>query len=404
MKTAYLTAGVPTLNATLYWKLRFSVGDPAALIEFVEPQPYIKEAQTSKNEALLTSSTTRLLILRDIEMDRAIQTANADYIACPANFKPESGLSGDREIATAQSVAEALRRYKITQVISDRSLPFIFADLIRQNGIEIKCDINRGVLERRSKDSQEIAWIREAQKTTEDVMTMACRMVANAEADSKGFLYQNGEILTSEMVRAAIDHFLLDRGYANVPSIVAGKKDGGDCHELGTGPLKTGEPVIIDIFPTNMATRYNGDCTRTVIHGTIKPVYLRIHEAVCAAKKAAMATIRAGISAETVHEETIKTLEKFGFGYAIPGSAEATYEICLTHGTGHGLGLSVHEPPLLDFGGPELVVGDVVSVEPGLYSKTFGGIRVEDMVVVTENGCENLGQPISESLNWDDCQ
>jgi Xaa-Pro aminopeptidase len=150
----------------------------------------------------------------------------------------------------------------------------------------------------------------------------------------------------------------------------------------------------------NNASLYNGDCTRTVVNGQIAPIYQKMLDAVRAAKAAATATIRAGVDGETVHRATIKALEEHGFGYAAPGDMEAETEIRLTHGTGHGLGLSIHEPPLTDFKGPKLVVGDVVSVEPGLYSKKYGGIRVEDIVAVTEDGCVNLGSPLPEKLDW----
>ena len=189
-------------------------------------------------------------------------------------------------------------------------------------------------------------------------------------------------------------------GYQNVPSIVAGKKDGGDCHNYGSGPLYTGEPIIIDVFPMNKTSLYNGDCTRTVVHGKIDAVYVKMLEAVRAAKAAATATIRAGVDGETVHRATIAALEAYGYGYAAPGTPEADSQPRLTHGTGHGLGLSIHEPPLLDFKGPKLVVGDVVSVEPGLYDKRLGGIRIEDIVAVTEDGCVNLGSPLPETLDW----
>ncbi|MDO5309760.1 MAG: M24 family metallopeptidase [Planctomycetia bacterium] len=400
-KTAYLTAGVPTVSATLYWKMRFLVGDPAAVLEFNEEVSF-PNAKPSVNPNRKTApNQTRLLILRDIENERARAAALADYIACPADFAPQTGLSGDREVATAQSVAEAFRRAGVELVISDRTLPLIYVAELKNVGIACECDVNRGIIERRSKDAQELEYIHEAQLATEEAIRQACVRIATASPDAQGRLVaSDGELLTSDNMRRFIDRTLLDAGYQNVPSIVAGRKDGGDCHNYGSGYLYTGEPIIIDVFPMNKSTLYNGDCTRTVVHGEIQPIYAKMLEAICAAKAAATATIRAGVDGETVHRATIKALESYGFGYAAPDTEEAQTQIRLTHGTGHGLGLSIHEPPLLDFRGPELVVGDVVSVEPGLYSKEFGGIRVEDIVTVTEDGCVNLGSPLPETLDW----
>lgn len=386
---------------TLYWKMRFLVGDPAAVLEFDEDLDFPEARPTENPDVVKVSGKTRLLILRDIENERARQKALADLVACPADFPIDGGLSGDREIATAQSVAEAFKRAGVTHVVSDRSLPLIYVHELEIAGIKCECDVNRGVFERRSKDKTELAHIHEAQLATEEAIRQACKRIATATPDSEGRLIaSDGVLLTSENVRAFIDQTLLNAGYTNVPSIVAGKKDGGDCHNYGSGPLYTGEPIIIDVFPMNNTTLYNGDCTRTVINGEIQPIYKKMLEAIRAAKAAATATIKAGVTGEEVHRATIKALEEHGFGYAAPGDPEAETEIRLTHGTGHGLGLSIHEPPLEDFKGPELVVGDVVSVEPGLYSKKYGGIRIEDVVAVTEDGCVNLGSPLPEKLDW----
>ena len=401
MKTAYLTAGVPSISAAIYWKIRFLVGDPAAILEFDEERAFPEAAPTLNPRAGKFPGKTRLLIIRDIETQRARERARADYVACPADFPPECGLSGDREIATAQSVAEAFRRAGIERVVIDRSTPCVYVDAIQKAGIACECDPNRGVVERRSKDSEELAWIREAQLATEDAIRKACERIAKATADQQGRLVaKDGELLTSENMRLFIDRTLLDSGYQNVPSIVAGKAHGGDCHDYGTGYLYTGEPIIIDVFPMNKTTLYNGDCTRTVVHGKIDAEYLRMLDAIKAAKAAATATIRAGVDGETVHKATIASFEAHGYGYAAPDTEEAALYPRLTHGTGHGLGLSIHEPPLLDFKGPQLVVGDVVSVEPGLYDKRLGGIRIEDIVAVTEDGCVNLGSPLPETLDW----
>ena len=381
--TGLMMAGIPATNSALYRQLRFSVGDPAAYLEIPG------DADTAE----------RVLILRDIEMERARKHAQVDRVACPADYTPEGGLSGDRETATAQAAAECARRTGIGVVRADRSLPLVFVDMLRRAGITVEYDPDLGVVDRRAKDEQEIAWLREAQSVTESAMEMACQMVARADVSGDGTLVREGELLTAERVRAAIDHWLLDRGYANPPAIVAGGLQGADCHNLGTGPLRTGEPVIIDIFPRNRETLYNGDCTRTVVHGDVPDTLAVMHRAVSEAKAAAQAAVRAGVTGEAVHRSTIAALNSSGFQYGLPPE-DAPADFCsLSHGTGHGLGLDVHEPPLLDMKGLTLVVGDVVTIEPGLYRLDLGGVRVEDVVVVTADGCQNLNR-LPEGLDW----
>lgn len=380
--TAHIMAGIPAVNSALYHAVRFNVGDPTALI-------------TLHSEA----GRKTIFILRDIEMHRAKQHARADEIACPADYEPEEGLSGDRETATAQAAAECLVRNNVTHVIADRTLPLLFAETIRQREIEVVCDPEFGVAERRSKDAQEVEWLREAQAATEQAMEMACRMIARAAVDDQGRLLHEGQVLTSERVRFEIDVCLLKLGYANVPSIVAGGPQGADCHNIGTGPLFTGQPVIVDIFPKNRTTLYNGDCTRTVVHGQISEQLQKMHDTVVAAKRAGEGAIRAGVTGQAVHEAVIARIRDGGFDVGLP-PADASDDYCaMVHGTGHGIGLDVHEPPLLDFKGPELVVGDALTVEPGLYCNSIGGIRVEDMVIVTEDGCENLNR-LPQGLDW----
>ncbi len=381
-RRATLLAGIPAENMNLYRKIRFVVGDPAAVID----------APGANGDVTTT------LIIRDIELARARKHARADSFACPADFAPEGGLSGDRETATAQSVAEFLRRSDIESVVADRSLPFIFAHFIHKAGIRIECDPELGVIERRTKDADEIGHLRESQRLTEEAIRMACELIANAGASADGTLHVNGQLLTSERVRSAVDLFLVERGYQAPPSIIAGGADGADCHNIGSGPLRTGEPVIVDIFPRNRETFYYGDCTRTVVHGAISPELASMRDAVAAAKAAAIAAVRPGVTGESIHEVTARTLR--GHGYEVGRPSEVAEDACaMVHGTGHGVGLEVHEPPLLDRLGPELVVGDVLTIEPGLYHHPIGGVRLEDMIVVTEHGCENFNA-LPEELSW----
>jgi Xaa-Pro aminopeptidase len=228
---------------------------------------------------------------------------------------------------------------------------------------------------------------------------MACEMIASASARKDGVLIHEGQPLTSERVRAAVDHWLLDRDFSNPAPIIAGGPGAADCHYLGFGELRTGEPVIVDIFPCYRRTRYNGDCTRTVVHGDIPDEVIRMHNAVRAAKVAAEKAANIGATGESVHLATIQAMRDAGYDFGLPGEEHSLSYCSLTHGTGHGIGLDVHEPPLLDIKGPPLLAGEVLTIEPGLYRRDLGGVRVEDMVVITEDGCKTLNT-ISEGLCW----
>jgi Xaa-Pro aminopeptidase len=381
---AIIMAGIPAVNLALYHRIRFMVGDPAAY------------AAIPRSDG----TTKRVLICRDIEMDRAREHAAVDSVRCPADFAPQGGLSGDRETATAQALAEMLVRENIRAVTVDRSLPYSFANEIASRGIGIEYDPDLGVSQRRRKDPAELKHIRHAQAITEQAMRMACETVANAVADAKGVLHHDGNILTSERLRTMIDMFCLSHGASNPHgSIVAGGIIGADCHHRGEGPLSTGQPVMIDIFPMIKATHYNGDCTRTVVHGEIPQRVATMHATVIEAKDAAEKAIHAGATGDEVHAAAIAVIRRHGFEYGIaPADASSSFT-SMPHGTGHGIGLEVHEPPLLDRNGPVLVEGDVLTVEPGLYSKAIGGVRVEDMVVVTAGGCENINT-LPVGMTW----
>jgi Xaa-Pro aminopeptidase len=383
MATARIMAGVPASNKSLYHAVRFNVGDPAAVVDFVRQD----------------GRTHRVFIVRDIEMERARKYARADAVACPRDFEPTGGLSGDRETATAQSVAECVRIQGVRHVVADRTLPLVFADHLRSVGVAVEYDPQMGVLSRRSKDEEEVEWLLLAQQATERAMRMACETIARAGTTRNGVLVHEGEPLTSERVRFLIDVQLLREGFANPVPIVAGGTLGADCHDHGTGDLRTGQPVIVDIFPRDQRTLYNGDCTRTVVHGEPHPDVVRMHHTVLEAKRAAIAATRAGATGEEVHRAALSVVHGSGYSSGLaPADAPDTW--CgMTHGTGHGIGLDVHESPLLDFKGPHLVAGDALTIEPGLYCRAHGGVRVEDMVVVADGGCRNLNT-LFEGLDW----
>lgn len=379
-----LVAGIPSKNLTLLHRVRFAQGDPAACIDW---------------PAANGQRPKRTFIVRDIELQRARAHANADECASPGQFAPSAGLSADRETATAQATAECLARAGVKAVRSDRTLPLIFSHHLAQRGVAVVYDPDLGVIERRRKTPQEIETLRDIQRRTERVVERVCGLIASATPGRDGTLLHEGQPLTSERTKVIIDRMLLDDGLADSPSIVACGPQGGDCHDRGSGPLRTEQPVIIDVFPTCLRTHYVGDCTRTVVHGQIPPEVERMHAAVVEAKRSATRAIAPGVSAHDVHARTKAAITGAGFAMGLGGENDPPSRCAMPHGTGHGVGLEVHEPPLLVDSGPELFLGDVVTVEPGLYRMDLGGVRVEDVVAVVAGGFDNLGS-LHEGLEW----
>ncbi|MFT5423701.1 MAG: Xaa-Pro aminopeptidase [Phycisphaerales bacterium] len=393
-KTATLLSGISQSNKALFHRVRFTAGDPMSLIEVEGPN----------------GTSESLLIIRDIEAERARETCPVDRVAVYEDFEIEGGLSGDREIRVAQATAECLVRAGVTSVRADRTLSLLVVDELRSRGLAVSCDRDLGVLDRRMKTAEEIEHLRTAQGITENAIRMACTMIARAGVLPSGELEDPesaGLPLTAMRVMRKLDEFLDTRGCVSPMHIVACGPQGADCHARGAGTLRTGQPIIIDVFPTHRDSGYHGDCTRCVVHGpsdAIPEKVAHMHAVVAEAKAAAIAACKPGATGEDVHHATLSVLKKYGYERGLPpsgafGATEPTGFCSMAHGTGHGIGLEVHEPPLLDEKAGPLVVGDALTVEPGLYAPGLGGIRLEDMVIVTKTGCENLNT-LQEGLSW----
>ena len=376
MSEAIVFAGSADKNPSLYRRLRVPLGDPAAWFEI---------------------GGTRIAMVRDIERERVGQFALADRVVCPADFAPPEGLDADRETATAQSLATAIKVLGGLKARVDRTFPMIYAHFLLAAGIELTYDPSQGVLDRRVKSEQEIELIAKAQSVTESVMEQICGTIASSRAASDGTLEDNGSSLTSERVRFMAAEAFMRRGFSmSHGAIVATTPHVADCHHAGEGPLVTGQPIIVDLFPRDDSSRYWGDCTRTVVHGQPSDRVLAMHAAVFDAKRAATEKLVAGGTAEKVHHAVIERLVAHGFRVS---RGTTTDEPTIQHGTGHGIGLEVHEPILLDDGGGELLAHEVFTIEPGLYGRSDGGVRIEDMLVVENGPARNLNR-LHEGLDW----
>ncbi len=204
----------------------------------------------------------------------------------------------------------------------------------------------------------------------------------------KGNLMHGGRLLTSERVRQVIEIACLEKGAMSHKTIVAGGDQGCDPHCNGYGPLRANELIVVDVFPRVARHGYHGDMTRTFLKGKATPEQRRLVRTVRNAQKLALATIKAGITGAKVHSAVEAHFKAEGYlTKKSNGSPEG-----FIHGTGHGLGLEIHEPPRLNKTGPRLKAGNVVTVEPGLYYRGVGGCRIEDVVRVTKSGVEMLSK------------
>jgi len=297
----------------------------------------------------------------------------------------------DGHRAYAAAAARALLERGAKSVAVPPGLGVAYADELRARGVELSPDGPLFSRMRRRKTEREISCIERTQRAVEEACRRALGILREAGVGEGGALSWRGEPLTSERLRSEIDVELLRRGCAAEGTIVAGGPQAADPHERGSGPLRAGETIIVDVFPRDQRTRYYADMTRTFVKGEPDGKLVRMHEAVLEAQRAALGMIRAGVNGRDVHRKVSEVLHEAGYKTALHDRREGRpLTEGFMHGTGHGVGLEIHEAPRISTADEELLAGDVVTVEPGVYDPEVGGVRIEDLVVVTEEGCRNL--------------
>ncbi len=199
-------------------------------------------------------------------------------------------------------------------------------------------------------------------------------------------LVHRGAVLTSERLKFAIESACLEAGATSLHTIAAGGDQGCDPHERGSGPLRPHELIIVDVFPRLIANGYFGDMTRTFLRGRASDAQRALVVTVRAAQRAALRTVRAGVEGRVVHAAVVELFAARGYETKRKGG----HSVGFFHGTGHGLGLEVHEPPRVSVAADQpLPQGAVITIEPGLYYPGLGGCRIEDVVQVTTRGAPN---------------
>ena len=268
--------------------------------------------------------------------------------------------------------------------------PLQIADDLRANGIELEPDKDYFNARRRVKSGAELEGVRRAQKAAEAGMAAAAELFRSASANN-GTALVDGEPLTVERVKAAIDQAFIQHNCSSDEFIVAPGPQGALGHEMGYGPIPPNEPVVIDIWPRDRKSACFADMTRTFVVGEPSEEIAKWHALVREALDRSIDAMRPGVQGRAVHDVACEVFEEEGLPTGRTKEPGKPLEDGFFHGLGHGVGLEVHEEPGMGMvGQKELVVGDVVTVEPGLYRRGFGGVRLEDLVLVTEDGTENL--------------
>ena len=328
------------------------------------------------------------LLVSGLEYTRAKTDSDGDVVRKTAEFDYwEKAEAMDPRTAGKLVTAEFLAESGVESVSVPDSFPVSTADVLREQGIDVAWDDEYTLEDVRAvKSEREIEHITETQRATEAAMAAAEELLERATVE-EGVLYLDGEVLTSEAVRRRIELTLLERDCEMDDCIVACGAAAARGHDSGSGPLATDTPIVVDIFPRHKETRYFADMTRTFVKGQPSDRTTEWYELTHEAYEAALDTIRAGVAGETVDDAVCDVFE--AAGYPTLRTDDSTTD-GFFHSTGHGVGLGVHESPHLARQGGELEAGHVVTVEPGLYEQGTGGVRVEDLLVVTDDGYENL--------------
>jgi Xaa-Pro aminopeptidase len=344
---------------------------------FTAPDPFV---------TLYTGDTH--LLVSALEYGRAARTARADAVERHSEFDyRELAEEYGRTEAGHRMLAAFLESHGVESVAVPESFPLGTADGLRDLGVAVEADYDAVVADiRETKTDEEVDNIREAQRANEAAMARAEELLAGADVED-GTLVHEGGPLTSEFVKQEIEITLLRHGCNLDEAIVACGADAADPHDRGSGPLSAGEPIIVDIFPTDKTTGYFADMTRTFCAGEPTETVAEWYDLTLEAQEAALDAIAAGVSGSDVHDAVCDVYEDAGLPTL---RADDSAETGFIHTTGHGLGLDIHESPRISEEDVELEAGHVVTVEPGLYDPEVGGVRIEDLVVVTEDGHENL--------------
>jgi Xaa-Pro aminopeptidase len=327
----------------------------------------------------------RYVVMSDLEKDRAKKQARVDRVLSWSQIERELTNEG-RTASVAAVAARVLRRLGVRTVEVPRNFPVGLAEDLWTLRVRVRVRADPFWPERAVKRPDEVRAIGEALRAAEAGLEAGLQALRSCRIGEDGYLRRDGRRFTAEDLRAAVNTRIMAEGAVPSHTICAPGDQAVDPHEEGHGPIRAHTPIVMDIFPRSESTGYYGDLTRTVVRGRaserLKAVYALVNEGVRLGHR----RVRDGADGTAIHREILDLFEARGYRTGVrDGRMQGFF-----HGTGHGLGLQIHEPPSISPRPSTLRAGHVVTVEPGLYYLGLGGVRIEDVALVTRDGSRNL--------------
>jgi Xaa-Pro aminopeptidase len=288
-----------------------------------------------------------------------------------------------------QTLERAVPQLGIEAAVVPPTFPVGLADRLRAKGIELTPDRDFFAERRRVKSGVGLEGLKRAQRGTEAAMGAAAEMLRNADV-SNGTVTLDGQPLTSERIKARITEVFNEHNLVSDEMIVAIGGQAASGHDMGSGPIAPGQAIVIDLFPRDRETGYYADMTRTFVVGDIPEELAEYHRLVYDALQKSLGAVKAGAEGSEIFRLVCDVFHEAGQPTQLSKQPGEVLSNGFFHGLGHGVGLEVHEPPSLSRDPSRLMAGDVITLEPGLYREGWGGVRLEDLVLVTEDGGENL--------------
>jgi Xaa-Pro aminopeptidase len=328
----------------------------------------------------------KYLVMSDLEIDRAKLQADVDAVLSLSYYAGKLKKVGKAAPTTADILELIFREKNIRRVIVPSNFPTLLADELRKRRIALEVKRDPFFPLREKKRDDEVKKIRDSLAAAEAGLEAGIAALKQSRIGRDGYLYLSGERVTSEKLKSIVNTTIMARGWVPSHTIIASGDQCCDPHNEGSGPVKAHSSVIFDIFPRSQKTGYFGDLSRTVVRGRASERLKAAYATVQAGQQIAYRNIKNGVSGRDIHQRILDLFAERGFPTGkIDGRMQGFF-----HGTGHGLGLDIHEPPRISPAEATLRTGHVVTVEPGLYYLGMGGVRLEDVVVVTPSGNRNL--------------